>query len=49
MKFVSISAGRFHTCGVAVDDTVWCWGGRRFDGLGTDAKGGSTVPVRVAQ
>jgi alpha-tubulin suppressor-like RCC1 family protein len=49
LKFVSIGAGRSHTCGVAVDDTVWCWGGGSFDGLGTDVKGGSRVPRRVAQ
>jgi alpha-tubulin suppressor-like RCC1 family protein len=48
LKFVSISAGRFHACGVTGDDAVWCWGG--FGGLGSIARDdGSRVPVRVDQ
>lgn len=34
--FIQISAGRFHTCGVKMDETVECWGGR---GAGTTPKG----------
>jgi len=48
LKFVSISAGRFHGCGVTGDDVVWCWGG--FGGLGSIVRGEpSRVPVRVNQ
>jgi alpha-tubulin suppressor-like RCC1 family protein len=48
LKFVSISAGRFHGCGVTGEDVVWCWGG--FGGLGSIARSDpSKVPVRVAQ
>jgi alpha-tubulin suppressor-like RCC1 family protein len=47
-KFVSISAGRFHGCGVTGDDAVWCWGG--FGGLGSIVRDEpSRVPVRVDQ
>src|SRR5262249_42139493 len=47
LQFVSISAGRFHTCGVTREDVVWCWGG--FGGLGTGHKSGSMVPVRIIE
>jgi alpha-tubulin suppressor-like RCC1 family protein len=48
LKFVSLSAGRFHACGVTVDDAVWCWGG--FGGLGSIVRDmPSRVPVRVDQ
>ena len=30
-KFISVSAGRQHTCGVRTDNTVTCWG---LDGAG---------------
>ncbi|HLZ98337.1 MAG TPA: trypsin-like peptidase domain-containing protein [Steroidobacteraceae bacterium] len=47
-KYVSISAGRFHVCGVTGDDAVWCWGG--FGGLGSIVRSEpSRVPVRVEQ
>jgi len=48
LKYVSLSAGRFHACGVTGDDAVWCWGG--FGGLGSIVRGEpSRVPVRVEQ
>jgi alpha-tubulin suppressor-like RCC1 family protein len=46
LNFVSISAGRFHGCGVTHDDAVWCWGG--FGGLGSTVRDDPPrVPVRV--
>jgi alpha-tubulin suppressor-like RCC1 family protein len=46
LRFSSISAGRFHGCGVTRDDAVWCWGG--FGGLGSIVRDDpSRVPVRV--
>ncbi len=46
LKFISLSAGRFHACGVTADDAVWCWGG--FGGLGSVVRANpSRVPVRV--
>jgi alpha-tubulin suppressor-like RCC1 family protein len=46
LKFISLSAGRFHACGVTGDDAVWCWGG--FGGLGSIVRADpSRVPVRV--
>ncbi|HUE11247.1 MAG TPA: trypsin-like peptidase domain-containing protein, partial [Steroidobacteraceae bacterium] len=46
LRFASISAGRFHGCGVTRDDAVWCWGG--FGGLGSITRDDpSRVPVRV--
>ena len=46
-KLASISSGRHHSCGVATDGTVWCWG------LGTSGQMGdlgftsNTTPERV--
>ena len=31
-EFVSVSAGRYHTCGVKPDGSVKCWSGNRLDG-----------------
>lgn len=46
-RFISLDAGRFHTCGVTVDEAAYCWGwgtgGQLGDGKGQD----SSVPVRV--
>jgi hypothetical protein len=48
LKFVSLSAGRFHACGVTRDDAVWCWGG--FGGLGSIVReDASRVPVRMEE
>jgi alpha-tubulin suppressor-like RCC1 family protein len=48
LKFVSLSAGRFHGCGVTRDDAVWCWGG--YGGLGSIVRDDpSRVPMRVDQ
>lgn len=45
-RWVAISAGRDHTCGIRSDHTLWCWGSNASGQLGTG--GGSTnVPVRV--
>ena len=47
-KLASISSGKHHSCGVATDGTVWCWG------LGTSGQMGdlgitnNTTPNRVS-
>ncbi|MDE2822915.1 MAG: RCC1 domain-containing protein, partial [Chloroflexota bacterium] len=31
-EFASVSAGRFHTCGVRADGSVACWGSNYYEG-----------------
>ena len=42
VRFASIVAGHFQTCGVSVAGAVYCWGARV-----TPSAGGSTVPVKI--
>ncbi len=44
-----ISAGTSHTCGVARDGAIWCWGRGDFGQLGQGASVSSARPVRVAE
>lgn len=48
VRFSSISAGAFHSCGVAVDGRIFCWGLNHLGQLGTGSALSSTVPVPVA-
>lgn len=49
LKWRSVSAGRLHTCAVAIDGSGWCWGWNGFGQLGDGTKTNSSVPVRVSQ
>ena len=44
-----IAAGDKHTCAIAVDDTIWCWGYNFFSQLGTSAftDDFSIVPIQT--
>jgi alpha-tubulin suppressor-like RCC1 family protein len=47
LRFAQVSAGGQHTCGVTVDEQIYCWG---FGGFGQLGNGGVTdhpAPVRV--
>lgn len=46
LRFVELSAGYNHTCGVTTDRSIYCWGAAGL-GSGTGTKDGSTTPVRV--
>jgi alpha-tubulin suppressor-like RCC1 family protein len=50
--FASVSAGRFHSCGVvtqpAADAGVWCWGGNLYGALGNQLQAAARgLPVRA--
>jgi hypothetical protein len=47
LTLASVSAGRFHTCGVTTDGTGYCWGDNRSNTLGDGTNQNSLVPVRV--
>jgi alpha-tubulin suppressor-like RCC1 family protein len=52
LRFVSLSVGQFHTCGVAADGGAWCWGGNWYGQLGIGSAGGAggtmTLPLPEA-
>ncbi len=47
LRFREISAGTLHTCGVAVDGSVYCWGDGDNGKLGLGAAGDVLVPTQV--
>ena len=50
-KFMSanqISAGGLHTCAIAPDNNVYCWGNGYFGILGNNSTADSSVPVAVS-
>ncbi len=48
VSFRSVSAGYFHTCGVARDGKTWCWGRNEQGEVGSTSRALSSTPVRVA-
>jgi alpha-tubulin suppressor-like RCC1 family protein len=47
LRFIALSAGQSHTCGVSVDSIAYCWGDGRTGQLGTDKREISRFPQRV--
>jgi alpha-tubulin suppressor-like RCC1 family protein len=48
LRFSSISAGAFHTCGVAVTGIAYCWGSIKENGFLNESSDNSSVPVAVS-
>jgi len=48
LRFLSVSAGFHHTCGITVDGSAYCWGSGQYGKLGNDSNDGSVVPVPVS-
>jgi alpha-tubulin suppressor-like RCC1 family protein len=46
-RFLAISAGAQHTCGITTTDAVWCWGDNFQGQLGQMRRERSTVPDRA--
>jgi hypothetical protein len=46
-KWVSVSAGDAHTCGLTVDSTAYCWGAGAAGALGYGRLTDQAIPVRV--
>ena len=49
LKFLSISAGGNHTCGVTLDRAIYCWGANAKGQLGDGTQTDRAAPVRVAE
>jgi alpha-tubulin suppressor-like RCC1 family protein len=47
LRFRSISAGAYHTCGVTTDDRAYCWGKNTYGQLGSGSSANSNRPVAV--
>jgi alpha-tubulin suppressor-like RCC1 family protein len=43
----TVRAGRFHTCAIRIDDTLWCWGGNVNGQLGDGTITERHAPVQV--
>lgn len=48
VRFVSISAGDFHSCATTPEGKVWCWGDNRYGQLGVADRASSPDPVPVS-
>lgn len=48
MRFIAVSAGPLHTCGVATDSTAYCWGGNSAGQLGNGTTADTVKPVAVS-
>ncbi|MBB6072448.1 hypothetical protein HKM21_23000 [Longimicrobium terrae] len=47
VRFVSVTTGAVHGCGLATDRATYCWGDNSAGQLGDGTLNGSSVPVRV--
>src|SRR5690606_28056662 len=45
--FIHLGAGEFHTCGVAVDGDLFCWGRNNLGQLGDNSTTTRTSPTAV--
>src|SRR5262249_19667287 len=43
----TIAAGDLQTCGIKLDDTLWCWGHGEAGQLGNGVLGNTVVPMQV--
>ena len=43
----AVSAGRTHTCAIAADQALWCWGSNQTGSLGAPAAPGGATPAAV--
>jgi len=48
LPFVALSAGGFHTCGIASDSRAWCWGDNSTGELGVANPTNNASPSAVA-
>lgn len=49
VKWKTVSAGMYHTCGIQQDDRLFCWGSNYHGQLGDSTKVGKEAPVAVGK
>lgn len=49
LGFQSVSTGQGHTCGIALDESAWCWGRNDNGQLGDGTTVGRMTPARVIE
>ncbi len=47
-RWLALDAGEGHTCAVAEDHSLWCWGDNQYGQLGNGGTTDSAVPVAVS-
>jgi len=47
LSWRAVSTGGYHTCAIAADDTLWCWGSNRYGQVGTADPIMIPAPVRI--
>ncbi|MCL2173995.1 IPT/TIG domain-containing protein, partial [Candidatus Saccharibacteria bacterium] len=48
VEWKQISAGGYHTCAIASDDQLYCWGNNNYGQLGDGTNNNSSTPIAVA-
>lgn len=48
LRFVSVSIGTTHACGISVDEAAYCWGANDHGQLGNGTTQSSAVPIVVS-
>lgn len=48
LRFISLSAGGAHACGISTDSLAYCWGSNQYGQLGDSTNTDRPAPVRVA-
>ncbi len=48
LKFLAVSPGTRHACGLASDSTAWCWGGNGAGELGNGSAADTVLPAPVS-
>lgn len=51
-KWISVSAGDDHTCGIKEGGSLWCWGNNFYGELGNDKSGEdafSNIPIQIVK
>jgi alpha-tubulin suppressor-like RCC1 family protein len=48
LRYAHLSAGYYHTCGLTVSGTIYCWGGNAFGTLGDGSLVDRVLPTQVA-
>jgi len=46
-RWIDLTTGNDHTCGLWDDESLWCWGRNDYGQLGDDSKVDRSLPISV--